>query len=143
MKLKLKKNSEMKEAEMREDEEEEEEEKGKGKVPLNVWDCGSPLYDSYELAALSHLIDRNMMVWPSICRSGKSSSRFSDPSNEENKGLCEVGSLKTTLSEFVEKNISRRWMSIAEKKNNKAKPVKKIKILFDAVRNLFGFGRNN
>ncbi|KAI7994859.1 hypothetical protein LOK49_LG11G02784 [Camellia lanceoleosa] len=32
---------------------------------LVIWDCGSPLYDSYELASLSHLIDRHMMALPS------------------------------------------------------------------------------
>ncbi|KAK8475048.1 hypothetical protein V6N13_020791 [Hibiscus sabdariffa] len=29
-----------------------------------IWDCGSPLYDSYELASLSHLIDRHLMKLP-------------------------------------------------------------------------------
>ncbi|KAI3422983.1 zinc_ribbon_12 domain-containing protein [Psidium guajava] len=36
-----------------------EEEEGE---PENVWDCGSPLYDSYELASLGHLLDRNTMA---------------------------------------------------------------------------------
>lgn len=27
-----------------------------------VWDCGSPLYDSFELVSLVHLIERNMMI---------------------------------------------------------------------------------
>ncbi|KAA0048909.1 glycosyltransferase family 28 protein [Cucumis melo var. makuwa] len=30
----------------------------------SVWDCGSPLYDSYELASLAHLIDRNLLAFP-------------------------------------------------------------------------------
>lgn len=29
-----------------------------------VWDCGSPLYDSSELASLSHIIDRHTMALP-------------------------------------------------------------------------------
>ncbi|KAK9143940.1 hypothetical protein Syun_013340 [Stephania yunnanensis] len=31
---------------------------------VGVWDCGSPLYDSFELVSLSHLIERNLMVLP-------------------------------------------------------------------------------
>ncbi|KAL3536733.1 hypothetical protein ACH5RR_000099 [Cinchona calisaya] len=33
---------------------------------VRIWDCGSPLYDSYELISLSHVIDRNIMVLPSL-----------------------------------------------------------------------------
>lgn len=29
---------------------------------IRVWDCGSPLYDSYELAAVNHLLERHMMI---------------------------------------------------------------------------------
>ncbi|CAL9087601.1 unnamed protein product [Musa textilis] len=29
-----------------------------------VWDCGSPLYDSFELASFSHALDRHTMVLP-------------------------------------------------------------------------------
>ncbi|CAN1189559.1 hypothetical protein LINPERPRIM_LOCUS24552 [Linum perenne] len=30
-----------------------------------VWDCGSPLYDSYEIASVGHLIERHTMSLPS------------------------------------------------------------------------------
>lgn len=30
-----------------------------------VWDCGSPLYDAYELVWLANIIERNMMPGPS------------------------------------------------------------------------------
>ena len=33
-------------------------------VESAVWDCGSPLYDSYELVSLTHLIERHFMVFP-------------------------------------------------------------------------------
>ncbi|KMT20349.1 hypothetical protein BVRB_1g003480 [Beta vulgaris subsp. vulgaris] len=33
---------------------------------VKIWDCGSPLYDSYELASLSHLIERHLMIIPSL-----------------------------------------------------------------------------
>ncbi|KAJ4953970.1 hypothetical protein NE237_030802 [Protea cynaroides] len=105
---------------------------GKGKASLGVWDCGSPLYDSFELTSLSHLIERHMMILPSFGRSGRISSRFSDLSTNENRGL----------SEFVEQNISRRWTSVAKRTENNAKMIKKIKkIMVHAVRDLFGFRR--
>ena len=34
---------------------------------INVWDCGSPLYDSYEIASLGHLIDRHSLALSSPC----------------------------------------------------------------------------
>ncbi|KAK8921807.1 hypothetical protein KSP39_PZI019924 [Platanthera zijinensis] len=32
--------------------------------PFPVWDCGSPLYDSFELASLCHVLDRHIMKLP-------------------------------------------------------------------------------
>ncbi|KAJ9681259.1 hypothetical protein PVL29_020236 [Vitis rotundifolia] len=51
-------------AKIHEEKEELEEEKGRG-----VWDCGSPLYDSYELVTVSCIIERNLMKLPSFARS--------------------------------------------------------------------------
>ncbi|XP_047167935.1 uncharacterized protein LOC124836776 [Vigna umbellata] len=52
--------------EAREKEENEEEEK-----TMAIWDCGSPLYDSYELVSLDHIIDRHLMAFPSSNGSSK------------------------------------------------------------------------
>ncbi|KAG7990556.1 hypothetical protein I3843_02G031200 [Carya illinoinensis] len=40
--------------------EDHDEEKG----ALGIWDCGSPLYDSYELVSVTHIIDRHLMSLP-------------------------------------------------------------------------------
>ncbi|KAK8958700.1 hypothetical protein KSP40_PGU003333 [Platanthera guangdongensis] len=32
--------------------------------PASVWDCGSPLYDSYELVSFCHVLDCHMMTLP-------------------------------------------------------------------------------
>ncbi|KAF7826152.1 uncharacterized protein G2W53_017316 [Senna tora] len=51
-----------------EEKQEEEEKLGGGIFP--IWDCGSPLYDSYELVSFTHLIERHMMALPySLCGS--------------------------------------------------------------------------
>ncbi|KAM1068844.1 hypothetical protein ACFX2I_000767 [Malus domestica] len=31
---------------------------------FGIWDCGSPLYDSYEFVSISHLIERHLMALP-------------------------------------------------------------------------------
>ncbi|ONK79053.1 uncharacterized protein A4U43_C01F2420 [Asparagus officinalis] len=31
---------------------------------MSIWDCGSPLYDSFELASLCHHLDRHLMTLP-------------------------------------------------------------------------------
>ncbi|KAK9207274.1 hypothetical protein WN943_017559 [Citrus x changshan-huyou] len=43
---------------------------------MATWDCGSPLYDSYELVSLDHLIQRHLMVIPSLGRSKRLSSNY-------------------------------------------------------------------
>ncbi|KAL9664815.1 hypothetical protein QQ045_020223 [Rhodiola kirilowii] len=73
----------------KEEEKEEEEE-----AAVKVWDCGSPLYDSYELAALGHVIDRHTMALPSPCGSFRFSfsfrveKRIKTASFQELSGVC-------------------------------------------------------
>ncbi|XP_020099107.1 uncharacterized protein LOC109717647 [Ananas comosus] len=55
---------------------EEEEEEGKKEGRLCVWDCGSPLYDAFELVSVSHLIDRHVMALPFVKERNASSVRF-------------------------------------------------------------------
>lgn len=33
-------------------------------VEVSIWDCGSPLYDTFELVSFSHLLDRHVMTLP-------------------------------------------------------------------------------
>ncbi|RYR75043.1 hypothetical protein Ahy_A02g009751 [Arachis hypogaea] len=57
-----------------EEKEEEEEVVIGGVVASPLWDCGSPLYDSFELATLSHIIDRHTVVLPHLSGSKKAIS---------------------------------------------------------------------
>ncbi|KAL0917792.1 hypothetical protein M5K25_012883 [Dendrobium thyrsiflorum] len=57
----------MEEQRLNKTEEKKEEEKliEDGEFSLfSIWDCGSPLYDSFELSSLYHIIDRHMMKLP-------------------------------------------------------------------------------
>ncbi|XP_019169040.1 PREDICTED: uncharacterized protein LOC109164936 isoform X2 [Ipomoea nil] len=65
------------------DEEEEDRQESDGgdrtAAVINVWDCGSPLYDSFELVSVAHLIERNMRALPpSPPSSGRSSAAEMD-----------------------------------------------------------------
>ncbi|CAK9163039.1 unnamed protein product [Ilex paraguariensis] len=77
-----------------------ERKKGKEEPAAMVWDCGSPLYDSFELVSLSHLIERHMMALPSPGRSAPFIVPLSMPRSEDDatimkmKHYREVGSLK-------------------------------------------------
>ncbi|KAI3494909.1 hypothetical protein L1887_36933 [Cichorium endivia] len=31
-----------------------------------IWDCGSPLYDSYELVSIAHVIEMHQMIFPYV-----------------------------------------------------------------------------
>lgn len=75
---------------------------------IAIWDCGSPLYDSYELVSLSHLIERHLMALPSDhCGPRRITGRFSD--------VSEVGSARTLRSlwkrRMKEKEITYRLSS--------------------------------
>lgn len=54
---------------------EEEEERGGGP---KVWDCGSPLYDAYELVSAANIIERHMMSLPSPFGFASSSLEFEE-----------------------------------------------------------------
>ncbi|KAJ6723058.1 hypothetical protein OIU74_007611 [Salix koriyanagi] len=43
---------------------------------LAIWDLGSPLYDSYEVVALTHLIERQLMTLPFLGGSERLSSKM-------------------------------------------------------------------
>lgn len=95
-----------------------------------IWDCGSPLYDSYEIASLGHLLERHMMALPF---SG-SSSRFTIPptTSSSNKcytikkeGLHEVGS-HTKIVGIIK--LWKRKMSAQRKENPK-----KLRIGFQGI----------
>ncbi|KAM7476504.1 hypothetical protein LguiB_023747 [Lonicera macranthoides] len=48
------------------DQRKKQEEKGEELEGISKWDCGSPLYDSYELVTLSHHIDKHLMTLPNL-----------------------------------------------------------------------------
>ncbi|KAI3444443.1 hypothetical protein Pfo_001108 [Paulownia fortunei] len=93
---------------------EEADEKG-----INIWDCGSPLYDSYELVAVSHVVERHFMILPylsgsrklatELCHSSSLISSSEKPAQDEaassNAGKSSVLSF---LSELVERNVWKR-----------------------------------
>ncbi|KAH7848409.1 hypothetical protein Vadar_002419 [Vaccinium darrowii] len=56
------------------------EEKDEG-LTMKVWDCGSPLYDSYELASLGHVIDRHVLALPFLSGSWRPKKQISHSSS--------------------------------------------------------------
>ncbi|CAI9772660.1 unnamed protein product [Fraxinus pennsylvanica] len=47
-------------------------EKEEEEAAASIWDCGSPLYDSFELVSFTYFIERHMMVLPSQFESSTS-----------------------------------------------------------------------
>ncbi|KAI3901250.1 hypothetical protein MKW92_040970 [Papaver armeniacum] len=96
-----------------------------------VWDCGSPLYDSFELVSLTHVIERNMMVLPfSVLRSSKrftSSSRFTSAkdliANPGSTSMSRDNSFKVSSSVLLSDHVMRK---IIKKKTRRDKVIKKI-----------------
>ncbi|KAG5228268.1 hypothetical protein IMY05_016G0078500 [Salix suchowensis] len=101
--------------------------KGKGKkeqAAINVWDCGSPLYDSYEIASLGHLIDRHSLALSSPCGPEKEGGVVIDYASmprDQEKGL--PVRKEGLLSRIIRIFIWKRTM-IKERKDRKVrKPV--------------------
>ncbi|XP_057744624.1 pentatricopeptide repeat-containing protein At2g33760-like [Arachis stenosperma] len=113
--------------------EEEEEVVIGGVVASPLWDCGSPLYDSFELATLSHIIDRHTVVLPHLSGSKKAISHGFDESHhhhhhhhhdevkkisiEDSKGSSSLKS--TSFSEILDKIMGKRkfLLSLAKSSN--------------------------
>ncbi|CAA0831360.1 Unknown protein [Striga hermonthica] len=43
---------------------------------MKMWDCGSPLYDSYELVAVSNIIERHFIILPNYLRESRKVAAF-------------------------------------------------------------------
>ncbi|GKU96707.1 hypothetical protein SLEP1_g9914 [Rubroshorea leprosula] len=108
---------------------EEEEEK----AVSAIWDCGSPLYDSFELVSLSHLIERHLMVLPSL-----GSARVS-PSSDV---VRVVRFVDVADCKCEEKGSSSIIKMLAGFLGRKGKPKKKVKTrIFGCCNFNVGFGK--
>lgn len=73
--------------------------KGKGGAdPSMGWDCGSALYDAYELISLANIIERHMVSLPSSSRSFSSSVEFLE---EEDGRKRHTASLPSSSRSFT------------------------------------------
>ncbi|KAI9109805.1 hypothetical protein K1719_018846 [Acacia pycnantha] len=98
-----------------EEEKQEEEESGMG-----IWDCGSPLYDSYELVSLSHVIERHMMVLPSLEGSKQIKTQFYDVQRLRSSGNHRSSSMANRLNGFL-----MNWLWKRKRKKEKQRKMRK------------------
>ncbi|XP_057780028.1 uncharacterized protein LOC130998632 [Salvia miltiorrhiza] len=84
---------------MNRNKEEEDDEKW-----LKIWDCGSPLYDAYELVAVSHVVERNCMILPYL--SGSRNDDVADSCSSEK--AVETTSERPSVMGFFCRNVWKR-----------------------------------
>lgn len=79
---------------------------------VNIWDCGSPLYDAHELVALSHIVERHFMVLPYL--SGSRTEAVSCSSSSSEKAVettsSESGGSRSSVLGFFRMNVWKRKM---------------------------------
>ena len=108
---------------------------------LAVWDLGSPLYDSYEVVALTHLIERELMTLPSLGGSKRLSSKIFSSACDDHAVILaallesDIGSRRETkrvrssisnnLIEFARRQLRKRRSWIGS--NNREGKSKKLK----------------
>ncbi|KAK4379200.1 hypothetical protein RND71_001062 [Anisodus tanguticus] len=78
---------------------------------MKIWDCRSPLYDSYELVAISHLIERKFMKFPYQNESLNSDDQSSHDSSRIDKIAASVKLKNIADGERREK---KKWSIIAK-----------------------------
>ena len=78
----------------------EEEDDGKS---MKIWDCGSPLYDAYELVALSHVVERNIMILPYL-----SGSRQEETAVSSTASSVETTSERSSVLGFFSRKVWKR-----------------------------------
>ncbi|ESQ39278.1 hypothetical protein EUTSA_v10001747mg [Eutrema salsugineum] len=89
-----------------------------------IWDCESPLYDSYELVSFAHIIERKLLPFPPLTRpSGMSLRALMDKDKDDYSSASKT----TTCS------IHRRKYWWNRKKNEKIKETFKKKKLSDCI----------
>nr|KYP56083.1 hypothetical protein KK1_002313 [Cajanus cajan] len=82
---------------------------------MSMWDCGSPLYDCYELVSLDHIIDRHLMAFPSSSH-GSSKSIITRFTHHHDMVPHKVGSTEKSKGSFVVTNLSKFSVKITRKK---------------------------
>lgn len=71
-----------------------------------TWDCGSSLYDSYELVSLSHVIERHLMEQPMTGISHPTDFTPVSIADPTSKSIAKESSL---MSSLVELHESKCW----------------------------------
>lgn len=59
----------------------------------NMWDCGSPLYDSYELVAINQILEKHTIVLPYPCYDSMRSGIISNKPEPEGRSEGKMGNL--------------------------------------------------
>ena len=79
--------------------------KAEGGIVWESWDCGSPLYDSFEVASVGHLIERHALALVSPGGSMRFPETVSKASGERSgeKMEVEVGTLSKVLGMWKRK----------------------------------------
>ncbi|KAF7826155.1 4-hydroxy-tetrahydrodipicolinate reductase [Senna tora] len=90
----------------------DEEEREEDQKTMAIWDCGSPLYDSYELMSLCNLIDKHLMLPSSSPCEHQSDQAFSFPNTPSNTEMLHQN--KTSKG-------SSRWRDLVMKMTRKKK----------------------
>lgn len=82
-----------------------------------MWDCGSPLYDSHELASLNHLIERHLMAFTSLHGSKPIVTTFTHQAQEIDSMMAQTnGSTEKSKRSFMVTSLSKFFVRIRKRK---------------------------
>ncbi|KAL2547633.1 uncharacterized protein Fot_09163 [Forsythia ovata] len=97
---------------------------------VSIWDCGSPLYDSYELVSFAHFIERHTMVLPSSVLLAQFESSTSKTHMMVLPSLVSSHTYESNASRSSEEEITTMKMKKFSHTNGKKDKVKNAKSKF-------------
>jgi hypothetical protein len=102
-----------------------------------LWDCGSSLYDSYEIASLGHVLERHTMALPLFCGPRRFTVSPTTSSSEHGRGTLEK---EAAVTISVRSSLIRKRRRMNVEMNEMAK---KLRSTFSVICSTVGLCKKN
>ncbi|KAJ0758784.1 hypothetical protein HanPSC8_Chr04g0176021 [Helianthus annuus] len=94
-------------------------------LDVKIWDCGSPLYDSYELVSIANVLDRHLMKFPNVINRSTTATRsITHPTSYSSMFSVPVTPMATRRPRKMSKCIFVPSFKLWKMKKNDASEVK-------------------
>ncbi|KAJ0762439.1 hypothetical protein HanOQP8_Chr04g0161371 [Helianthus annuus] len=93
-------------------------------LDVKIWDCGSPLYDSYELVSIANVLDRHLMKFPNVINRSTTTRSITHPTSYSSMFSVPVTPMATRRPRKMSECIFVPSFKLWKMKKNDASKVK-------------------